>query len=132
MVHFKFVMNTVGNSGTRINNTLTAITDADSRGVLFDAQVTPYRTNTADIHGYDHYAVGQANAQLFIDTFVRPVDVFIIAGQSNGNGQALVSDLTTQQKTQDALFFNSWHQWLNTAETSASPQLDQCLQYGQH
>ena len=108
--NFNFVVNTVGNSGPRINNTLTAISSADSRGVLFDTQVVPYRTNDTDIHGYDHYAVGQANAQLFINSFERPVDVFIIAGQSNANGQGLVSDLTTQQKSaQNAMFYNSWH-----------------------
>ena len=68
---FNFVMNTVGNSGTRINHTLTAITNADARGVLFDTQTAPYRSNFNDIHGYDHYAVGQANAQLFMDTFLE-------------------------------------------------------------
>jgi len=116
---FGFVMNTVGNAGTRINNTLAAITDADSRGVLFDTQVAPYRTNPADIHGYDHYAVGQANARLFIETFVRPVDIFIIAGQSNANGQGLVSTLTPQQQSaQNALFFCSWHLQAFNAEST--------------
>ena len=121
---FKFVMNKVGNSGTLINDTLTAIANADPRGVLFDSQVPPYRTNPADIHGYDHYAVGEANAQLFIDTFVNPVDVFIVAGQSNANGQALVSNLTAQQAgPHNALYFCSWHQFANTAEPSfGSPQ----------
>ncbi len=116
---FGFVMNTVGNAGTRINNTLAAITDTDSRGALFDTQVEPYRTNPADIHGYDHYAVGQANARLFIETFVRPIDIFIIAGQSNANGQGLVSTLTPQQKSaQDALFFCSWHLQAFNAEST--------------
>jgi uncharacterized repeat protein (TIGR02543 family) len=66
---YHFVMNTVGNSGNGINNTLKAITDADARGLLFDTQSLPYRTNELDIHGYDHYAVGQQNAQQFINTF---------------------------------------------------------------
>ena len=69
---WNYVMNRVGNSGDLINDTLAAITTADSRGVLFDTQVAPYRTNPADIHGYDHFAVGQANAQLFISSFMAP------------------------------------------------------------
>ncbi len=115
---FNYVMNRVGNSGTLINDTLAAITNADARGALFDTQVAPYRTNTADIHGYDHYAVGQANAQLFIDTFVRPVDIFIVAGQSNANGQGLVSELTVPQSTQDAMFYSSWHLQAFNAEST--------------
>ena len=119
---FNFVMNRVGNSGTLINDTLAAITNADARGVLFDTQVEPYRTNTADIHGYDHYAVGQANAQLFIETFVRPVDIFIVAGQSNANGQALVNTLTAAQAGPHAAkYFCSYHRYANTAEVLVSP-----------
>jgi len=85
---FNFVMNTVGNSGTRINTTLTNITNADSRGVLFDTQVAPYRTNSEDIHGYDHYAVGQANAQLFIDTFMKDFGKILCVGDSITEGSA--------------------------------------------
>ncbi|EDM29233.1 hypothetical protein LNTAR_22624 [Lentisphaera araneosa HTCC2155] len=67
---YKFVMNTVGNSGEGINTALMNISNGDSKGVLFDTQVAPYRTNFSDIHGYDHDAVGQANVQLFINTFI--------------------------------------------------------------
>lgn len=71
---YNFVMNTVGDLGPLENDNMNAIladiTDADSRGVLFDTQVAPYRTDFNDVHGYDHYAVGQANAQLFINSFV--------------------------------------------------------------
>ena len=65
-----FVMNTVGNSGNYINSILTNITNANLRGALFNTQVVPYRTNFQDIHGYDHFAVGEANVQLFITNFV--------------------------------------------------------------
>ncbi|WP_083913005.1 sialate O-acetylesterase [Rubritalea marina] len=67
---FRYVMNTVGNSGQRINNVLASITNTDSRAALFNTQVAPYRTNFADIHGYDHFAVGEANVQLYINSFV--------------------------------------------------------------
>ena len=67
---YYFVMNTVGNSGNLINTILTNITNANPRGALFNTQVVPYRTNFQDIHGYDHFAVGEANVQLYIDTFV--------------------------------------------------------------
>ncbi|VGO17699.1 hypothetical protein PDESU_06301 [Pontiella desulfatans] len=118
---FQFVMNTVGNSGALINSTLTTITDADARGALFNTQVTPYRTNFNDIHGYGHYAVGEANVQLYINSFggsIRPVDIFIVAGQSNANGQGLVSELTAQQAgPHDARFYCSWHYQAYNAET---------------
>lgn len=67
-----YVMNTVGNSGDAINNALTSITDSDTRGLLFDTQVEPYRTDPDDIHGYDHYAVGQGNAELFLIEYCVP------------------------------------------------------------
>ena len=85
---FNFVMNTVGNAGTRINTTLTNITNADSRGVLFDTQVAPYRTNVNDIHGYDHYAVGQANAHFFINSFVTDLGKILCVGDSITEGSA--------------------------------------------
>ena len=79
---FHVVMNTVGNSGNTINSILTNITNADARAALFNTQVTSYvlsnttnasvtiRTNFGDIHGYDHYNVGLANVDKYIETFL--------------------------------------------------------------
>lgn len=69
---WNYVMNRVGNSGDEINDALQSITDNDPRGVLFDTQVAPYRTDPTDVHGYDHYLVGVANANLFINSFAVP------------------------------------------------------------
>lgn len=65
-----YVMNTVGNSGEHINKELQRITKKDPRGVLFDTQKPQYKIKSNDIHGYDHYAVGVSNAELFINSFV--------------------------------------------------------------
>ena len=46
------------------------------------------------------------------------MDVYIVAGQSNAHGYALVSDLTTEQRTQDALFVTSWHDTAGNAEST--------------
>ncbi|EDM29222.1 iduronate-2-sulfatase [Lentisphaera araneosa HTCC2155] len=52
------------------------------------------------------------------------VDVFIIAGQSNVNGRGLVSNLSNDQKTQEAMFYGSWHKFTNNASVaSINPQL---------
>jgi hypothetical protein len=75
---YKFVVNTVAESGNQINTILTGIANADARGLVFDTQVAPYNDRNlnpadeatyGDLHDYDHFAVGQANAQLLIDTF---------------------------------------------------------------
>ena len=49
------------------------------------------------------------------------VDLFIIAGQSNANGQGRVNSnnggpgLPAGEGTQDAMFFSSWHTFINNA-----------------
>lgn len=53
-----------------------------------------------------------------IDIKNNTVDLFIIAGQSNAHGQGDVVDLTTQQATQDGLFYTSWHDNTSNAETN--------------
>jgi len=47
------------------------------------------------------------------------IDIYIIAGQSNAHGYGLVSDLTEEQKTQDAIFYTSWH---NSTSNASSEQ----------
>ena len=74
--NYFFVMNTVAESGTLINETLTAIANNDEKGVIYDAVGSEYfdkdivvEAEYGNLHDYDHYAVGKANAQLFINTF---------------------------------------------------------------
>lgn len=86
---WNYLMNTVGNSGQDINDVLKDITDADSRGVLFNTQTPLYKTDPDDIHGYNHALVGQDNVALFNATFVPEpsspllilTSVFFLAGQ---------------------------------------------------
>ena len=49
------------------------------------------------------------------------IDLFILAGQSNGNGQGQVSNLPAGETTQNAMLFNSWHTFINNASDAASP-----------
>jgi len=72
---WNFVLNTVYRKGEseQVNAAL-AISAASPRGVLFDTQVGEHRTykGTGDpVHGYNHFLVGQKNAELFIETFVK-------------------------------------------------------------
>ena len=56
-----------------------------------------------------------------LDNFLladKTVDIYIIAGQSNAHGHALVEHLTADQKTQDGIFYSSWHQ--NTSNASST------------
>ena len=46
------------------------------------------------------------------------VDIYIVAGQSNAYGYGLVSDLPAGENTQDALFYTSWHDTANDAEST--------------
>lgn len=46
------------------------------------------------------------------------VDVYIIAGQSNAHGAAQVSTLSTEQSTQNGIFYSSWHE--NTSNASST------------
>lgn len=46
------------------------------------------------------------------------VDLYIIAGQSNALGSALISDLPESELSHDCLFFTSWHSDTSNAETS--------------
>ena len=48
----------------------------------------------------------------------QTIDLFILAGQSNAHGHADVSTLTSQQSTQNGLFYTSWHQDTSNAETT--------------
>jgi hypothetical protein len=48
----------------------------------------------------------------------QTIDIFILAGQSNAHGHADVSDLTSAQATQDGLFYTSWHDNTQNAETT--------------
>ena len=75
---YDYVLNTVAESGDKINGILSGIASADARAVIYDAYNSAYHdqdtiveTNYGNLHDYDHYAVGQANAQLFIDTFIN-------------------------------------------------------------
>ena len=54
----------------------------------------------------------------------QTVDLYIMAGQSNTNGRGLVSNLTSQQKVQAAMFYGSWHKFTNNASAAdINPQL---------
>ena len=46
----------------------------------------------------------------------KTIDIYLIAGQSNAHGYSQVQYLTDEQKTQDGLFYTSWH----TNNTNAS------------
>lgn len=48
----------------------------------------------------------------------KVVDVYLLAGQSNAHGHAIVSSLTTAQKTQNGLFYSSWHNDTNNASST--------------
>ncbi len=45
------------------------------------------------------------------------VDIYLLAGQSNAHGHALIEYLSEEQRTQDGLFYSSWHQ--NTSNASS-------------
>ena len=53
------------------------------------------------------------------DTYIKttPIDVYIIAGQSNAHGYADISTLTQSQSSQDGIFYTSWHNSTTNAET---------------
>jgi len=48
----------------------------------------------------------------------KVVDVYLLAGQSNAHGHAIVSSLTTAQKTQNGLFYSSWHDDTSNASST--------------
>lgn len=48
----------------------------------------------------------------------QTIDIFLLAGQSNAHGHAVVSDLDANQLTQDGLFYTSWHS--NTSNASST------------
>ena len=48
----------------------------------------------------------------------QTIDIYLLAGQSNAHGHADVSDLDEVQKTQDGLFYTSWHD--NTSNASST------------
>lgn len=48
----------------------------------------------------------------------QTIDIFLLAGQSNAHGHAVVSDLDANQLTQDGLFYTSWHD--NTSNASST------------
>ena len=84
---YKFVVNTVAESGTQINQILNYIaTDAQygAKGTIYDALNSPHHGNNdvvdeyGNLHDYDHFEVGRANAQLFIDTFPIVTDGYTI------------------------------------------------------
>lgn len=39
----------------------------------------------------------------------QTIDIYLLAGQSNAHGHAKIEYLTDEQKTQDGLFYSSWH-----------------------
>lgn len=45
------------------------------------------------------------------------IDIFIIAGQSNAHGHALVSDIQTEYQSSDVYFYTSWHEGTSNAST---------------
>jgi hypothetical protein len=52
------------------------------------------------------------------DSIIPIVDIYLLAGQSNAHGHALVSTLTSDdQRTQDGLFYQSWHTETGNAST---------------
>lgn len=52
------------------------------------------------------------------DSIIPIVDIYLLAGQSNAHGHALVSTLTSDdQRTQDGLFYQSWHTKTGNAST---------------
>jgi hypothetical protein len=55
-------------------NAALAMSAESPRGVLFDTQEGEHRTYKGKgdpVHGYNHFLVGQENAKLFIETFVK-------------------------------------------------------------
>ena len=48
----------------------------------------------------------------------QTIDIFLLAGQSNAHGHAVVSDLDANQLTQDGLFYTSWHNSTSNASTT--------------
>lgn len=46
------------------------------------------------------------------------IDLFLIGGQSNGHGYALVDTLQESQKIQNGYFYASWHQFPNNGTTT--------------
>ena len=55
----------------------------------------------------------------FDNEYRGPVDLFIIAGQSNAHGHALISGLNDDQIiTNDVMFHTSWHQTTSNATTT--------------
>ena len=78
---YKFVVNTVAESGDKINTILNYIANQGNhsdKGIIYDAVNSPYHdqdviveANYGNLHDYDHVMVGRANAQLFINTFVN-------------------------------------------------------------
>ena len=48
----------------------------------------------------------------------QTIDIYLLAGQSNAHGQGLVSDLDEDQKTQDGLFYTSWHNRTSNASSA--------------
>ena len=77
---YKFVVNTVAESGDKINTILNHIANQGThsdKGTIYDAVNSPYHdqdtiieANYGNLHDYDHVMVGKANAQLFINTFI--------------------------------------------------------------
>lgn len=47
----------------------------------------------------------------------QTVDIYLLAGQSNAHGHAKIEYLTDEQKTQDGLFYSSWHYNTSNAST---------------
>lgn len=48
----------------------------------------------------------------------QTIDIYLLAGQSNAHGHASVEYLTDEQKTQNGLFYSSWHQNTSNASTT--------------
>ena len=48
----------------------------------------------------------------------QTIDIYLLAGQSNAHGHAKIEHLTDEQKTQDGLFYSSWHQSTSNASTT--------------
>ena len=52
-----------------------------------------------------------------IDVKDNTVDIYILSGQSNAIGQGIVSELTNEQKSENALFWRSYHTDQNNAQS---------------
>ncbi|MCH2204364.1 MAG: sialate O-acetylesterase [Lentisphaerales bacterium] len=112
---YHFVFNTVSESGNKINQILTNVANTNSKGAIYDAVNSPYHDQDViiekaygNLHDYDHFSVGTANAQLFIDSFlnIQPPNnstdnstagVSLTLSQTTNAGQGVTSiDLTSQ------------------------------------